>query len=143
MVINWDDVIIKKSYKVYFDTVTTEPVATLPSIKIGDQFVCDFDPSETVEIVVLGKDGEIVYEYEDYSVDYAANEAEFYERGFSRFSTSGWINVIYDADLKEVFFDDGVYVTEENAINASEQWDVASWTRLDTVYLDWGGLKCW
>lgn len=108
-------------------------------MKIGENFVSPF--GFEVSIKFVGPYGELVYEYDDGSIGFSENETDFFEQGWTEsHAVDGWINVIHDTDLNEVFFEDAVYVTEENAINAFNPDGYTNWVRLDTTYISWSNV---
>lgn len=119
-------------------TVEEEEVKDYGAVKIGDEFTGAL--IGTVKVIHISDFDQVLIEYSDGSVALFETAEDFLESdNFDPLEASGWINVIYDNDAQEIYFDDGVYVTKENAINAFNHDKLDHWTLIDTTFIEWKG----
>jgi hypothetical protein len=107
---------------------------------VGDKF---YDAlAGEIEVIFVSEFGQIVAKFSDGSISLFESVEDIEDDGFVKImETDGWINVIRDTDFNDIFFDEGVYVTKDDAVNAFEDTRLSSWELLDTTYISWSNIK--
>ena len=109
----------------------------MTEVKIGDKFRDDF--VGTVEVIHVSPFGQIVYSYEDGSVDVAENVEEMNERNLFLVDDSKisiWINICKSINNDTAFFDEGMYESKESAIQRFQDvW--GHYELVDTIKVTW------